>query len=80
MGPTQRKKNERQNKQRKKNEQTAGAWRTRGENYFFCFLKFLSQIYKNLTVGFRRDKHEKCSTGRGLRVSTKNTGFHREFR
>ena len=41
---------------------------------------FISQIYGNLTVGIRRDKHEKCSTGRGLRVGTKNKGFHREFR
>ena len=41
---------------------------------------FLYQIYENLTDGFRRDKHKKCSTRRGLRVSTKNKGFHREFR
>ena len=41
---------------------------------------FLSQIYGNLTVGIRRAKNEKCSTRRGLRMGTKNTGFHREFR
>ena len=47
---------------------------------FFFSLSFLFQIYENLTVGFHRDKHEKCSTRRGLRVGTKNTGFQREFR
>ena len=47
--------------------------------FFFSFIRF-SQIYENLTVGIRRDKHEKCSTRRGLRVGTKNKGFHREFR
>ena len=50
------------------------------EVFKFFIYSFLSQIYENLTAGFRRDKHEKCSTRRGLRVSTKNTGFHREFR
>ena len=49
---------------------------------FFSFFFFLlsSQIHENLTVGIHRDKHEKCSTRRGLRVGTKNKGFHREFR
>ena len=46
----------------------------------FYFSNLIYQIYENLTVGFRRDKHEKCSTRRGLRVGTKNMGFHREFR
>ena len=49
-------------------------------NFFNFFISFLSQIYENLTAGFRRDKHEKCSTLRGLRVGTRNTRFHREFR
>ena len=40
----------------------------------------ISSIPEFLTVGFRWIKHEKCSTRRGLRVGTKNTGFHREFR
>ena len=50
------------------------------------FLKFLffsnlsSQIYENLTVGIRRDKHKKYSIRRGLRMGTRNTRFHREFR
>ena len=48
--------------------------------FSFYFLSFLFQIPEFLIVGFRRDKHEKCSTRRGLRVSTKNTGFHREFK
>ena len=54
----------------------------RRENFFknYFLFSFLSQIYENLTVGIRRDKHEKCSTIRGLLVSTKNTRFHREFR
>ena len=32
---------------------------------FFFSLSFLSQIHENLIVGFRRDKHEKCSTDEG---------------
>ena len=53
----------------------------KGENFFKNFLSsFLSQIHENMTVGFRRDKHEKCSARRWLRVSTRNTGFHREYR
>ena len=47
---------------------------------FFFLLLLSSQIHENMTVGFRRAKNEKCSTRRGLRVGTKNTGFHREFR
>ena len=50
---------------------------SREENFFlFLFYSLLSQIYGNLTVGFRRNKHEKCSTRRGLRVGTEITGFH----
>ena len=48
-------------------------------NFFFLY-SFLSHIYEYLTVEFRRDKHEKCSMRQGLRVGTKNTGFHREFK
>ena len=48
-------------------------------NFFFS-LFILSQIYGNRIVDFRRVKNEKCSTRRGLRVSTKNTGFYRKFR
>ena len=48
--------------------------------FYFFLLLVLSQIPEFLTVRIRRDKHEKFSTRRGLRVSTKNTGFHREFR
>ena len=47
--------------------------------FFFLSIRF-SQIHKNLTVRIRRDKHEKCSMRRGLRVGTRNTRFHREFR
>ena len=48
--------------------------------FLFFFYSFLSQIYGNLIVGIRRAKNEKCSMRRGLRVGTKNTGFHLEFR
>ena len=50
------------------------------EILIFFLLNLLSSILEFLTVGFRRVKHEKCSTRRGLRVGTKNTGFHREFK
>ena len=43
-------------------------------------LNLLSSILEFLTVRIRRVKHGKCSTRQGLRVSTKNTRFHREFR
>ena len=53
-----------------------------GETFvlFFIFLLFHYQIYENLSARIRRDKNEKCSMRRGLRVSTRNTRFHREFR
>ena len=63
---------------------TERAWEERiqrdGVFLIFFLSKFISQIYRNLTVRFRRDKHKKCSTGRGLNVGTRNTGFHQEFR
>ena len=52
----------------------------REELYFYFLLFISSHIHENLTVGIRQDKHEKCSTRRGLHVGTKNKGFHREFR
>ena len=55
----------------------------RKEFFSFCFyfiLRFFSQIQGKPSVRIRRDKHGKCSTRRGLRVSTRNTRFHREFR
>ena len=78
-------------KKKKKSEGTAEAWEMISQRekkkkniyiyiYIYFFLFILSQIYENLTAGFRQDKHEKCFTRRGLRVSTKNTGFHVEFR
>ena len=45
------------------------------EILFIYFLLLLSSIYGNRTVGIRRAKKEKCSTRRGLCVSTKNKGF-----
>ena len=52
----------------------------RQSGFLFLVLNIISSIPEFLTVGFRRVKHEKCSTQRGIRVRTKNTGFHREFR
>ena len=46
----------------------------------FFLLNLLSSIHGVMTVGFRRVKHEKSSTQRGLRVGTKKMGFHQEFR
>ena len=43
--------------------------------FIFFYLYLLSQIYGNLIFGFRRDKHEKCSTRRGLRVGTKKHSY-----
>ena len=48
-----------------------------GERFFnFSLSNILSSIHGVSTAGFRRVKHEKCSTQRGLCVGTKNTGFH----
>ena len=61
-------------------EQTGESVEEREKIFNFFLSSFLSQIYENLTIGFRRVKNEKCSTRQGLCVGTKNTGFHREFR
>ena len=45
----------------------------------FFLLLLLSSIYGNRIVGIRRAKKAKCSIRRGLRMGTKNTGFHRVF-
>ena len=42
--------------------------------FFFSLIVF-SQIHGNLTVGIRREKHEKCSTRRGLRVGYQKQGI-----
>ena len=69
---------------KKRWKETDRIWVSSREFFFlffsFFFSNLLSQIHGNLTVGIRRDKHEKCSTQRGLRVGTRNTGFHQEFR
>ena len=69
-------------KNKKLRETKRGGERSGKESFFIIFfLNYVhSQILKFPTIGFRRDKHGKCSTQRGLRVSTKNTRFHREFR
>ena len=49
--------------------------------FFLVFIIFFSsKIHGNLTVGIHQNKHEKCYTRRGLRVGTKNKGFHLELR
>ena len=75
-----KKKKDKTNKQKEMDGMAAERQREKREVLFFFPLSFLSQIPEFLTFGFRRDKHEKCSTRRGLRVSTRNTRFHREFR
>ena len=77
MGPTSKKKHEKEFEVGRGRTETAC---TQKMFLIFLFSNLLSQIYENLTAGIRRDKHEKCSTRRGLRVSTRNTRFHREFR
>ena len=83
MGPTLKKQT---NKENNKPKEADGerAWEV-SESFcffliFFSSISFLSQIHEFLTVRIRRDKHEKCFTRRGLRVSTRNTRFHQEFR
>ena len=48
----------------------------REDKILFLFSSLLSSIYVVSTVGIRWAKNESSSTRRGLRVSTKNTGFH----
>ena len=48
--------------------------------FFFLFSLLLSSIYGVSTIGIRRAKKEISSTRRGLCMSTKNTGFRREFK
>ena len=85
MGPTfnKKKKKNKQNKIKKKMIISFGRGLEDGERKFIFFsfiFNLLSSIPEFLIVGFCRVKHEKCYTRRGLRVGTKNTRFHREFR
>ena len=70
----------------KKNYQNKSSSRTEGQTevseilFYFYLLNLLSSIPEFLTIGFRRVKHEKCSTRRELRVGTKNTGFRQDFK
>ena len=51
------------------------------EFYFiFLFSSLLFLIHGVSTVGIHRAKNESSSTRLGLRISTKNTGFRREFK
>ena len=43
--------------------------------FFIYFLLFFFLIHRVSTIGIRRAKNESSSTRRGLRVSTKDTGF-----
>ena len=77
VGPTKKKKIKQTTKEMKTKRKESVS---EGENFKKKFLSsLLSQIYGNRTVGIRRDKHEKCSTRRGLHENTRNTRFHREF-
>ena len=83
MGPTPKEKKKKKMQKQNDGNQN-GSERERGcrvifFNFFFLLLGF-SQIQGKSSVRIRRDKHGKCSTRRGLRVSTRNTRFHREFR
>ena len=81
VGPTSKEK-EKKNKMMKlktNGMMEDGRGSVEGEIILFFSLSFF-KIYENLSVGFRQDKHGKCSTRRGLRVSTRNTRFHLEFR
>ena len=69
-----------QNKNKRKKTEQIDRGVERVPIFFFLFSYFISQIHENLTFGIRRVKNEKCSTRRGLRVGTKNTGFHQELR
>ena len=80
--PPKEKEKEKKTKQKTKQKKEDGmniseSVREERKKNFNFLSSLLSQIYENLSAGFRRDKHEKCSTRRGLRVSTRNTGFHR---
>ena len=47
--------------------------------FYFLFSSLLFLIHGVSTFGIRQAKNESSSTRRGLRVSTKNTGFRQEF-
>ena len=80
VGPTKKKRqtNKRKWKEENKSKLLKIKSSSREVSFFlvFIFSNLLYRIYENLTVEFRQDKHEKCSMRRGLRVSTRNTGFH----
>ena len=76
MGPTKKKKDKTKNeKEGSRRNWQCGEFERDYFSFFFFSIRF-SQIHKNLTVRIRHDKHEKCSTRRGLCVGTRNTGFH----
>ena len=47
---------------------------------FYIFFSFLSQIYGNRTVDFRRSRRQSLSTRRELRVGTKIVAFRHTSR
>ena len=49
--------------------------------FYFIFIFFASLFdIQSFDRGIRRAKDESSSTRQGLRMSTKNTGFRREFK
>ena len=66
-------------KTKKKHRKVKRAWERRERNerdiFYFFFFSFLSQIYENRTVGFRKRKMQSSSTHRELCVGTKILEF-----
>ena len=52
----------------------------RENDFSFLFSLFLSQIYENQTIDFRRSRRQSWSTRRELRVGTKSLAFHHTSR
>ena len=75
MGPTHKEK-EKENKKIKIKTLNENRRLTEGcpkKNFFLVFLLLvLSYIFEFMSVRICRDKHGKCSTRRGLSVSTRN--------
>ena len=82
VGPTSKEKEKKNKMMKFKTNGMMEDGQPEAKDLFFCFysIVFLSQILEFLSVRIRRDKHGKCSTRRGLRVSTRNTRFHQVFR
>ena len=73
VGPTSKKKSQ---NVRYGGGRTEGRLEREGKIFYKFFSLFVSfSDLRNLIVGFRWDKHKKCSTRRGLRVGTEIQDF-----